>query len=254
MRRPKEDFAKRATQYTGFDGGNPKAELWFCGIEYGGTDDPTKTQFIDDILKDGVEMQDDIPYFTATDKNGNPHEYKKIYGRFALAQSKIASQYYDGEPIDTWKQLAGKDGKCFSMNLYPLAFKSHDDSLWTRTHYEKTGLISKSEYKTWNLNNRFPKLKQLVTTYQPKVLICFGQSLASEFLVAFADNDDQIFEELAKVEIADKVHKSNRLLLHRKINNGKTLLLICPFPSGAKGLNSDELCKQVAEQAKSLSL
>lgn len=254
-RQPKEDFAKWALQYQGFDGGNPNTELWFCGIEYGGAGDPTKTQFIDDIPNDWVEWQDDkgyrIPFFTPRDKNGDLDDEMKVDGPFALAQSKIAAQYY-GRPINTWRKLAGKDGECFKMNLYPVAFNSHDDSLWKKVHFEKTGFISKSEYKTWNLNNRFPKLKQLVNTYQPKVFICFGQSLKSEFLTAFCDNDDQIFEDLPEIDIGNKADKSNRVLFHRRINGGKTLLMICPFPRGAWGLNSDVLCKQVAELAKGL--
>ena len=176
----------------------------------------------------------------------------RIDGPFALAQSKITTHYYD-QAVDTWKKLAGKDGYCFKMNLYPLAFQAHNDALWEKAHYEKTGFVSKSEYKSWNLNNRFPRLKQLVNSYQPKVLICLGQSLATEFLTAFCDNDDQIFEPLEKIDIGNVADKSNRVLFHRKINAGATTLLICPFPRGAWGLNSDALCRQVAEQAKLLS-
>ncbi len=92
-RQPNEKFAVWATQYQGFDGGNPNASIWFCGIEYGGGDDLVTKELLDDLEGDWVEWQvhegNKLPYFTPRDKQGNLIDDKVVDGPFAIAQSKM---------------------------------------------------------------------------------------------------------------------------------------------------------------------
>jgi len=250
---PARSFEQWATGYEGMDGGNVKAQLWFCGIEYGGQiDDASKINFEQNAPDEWREWHtvDDflLPYVAPLKDPSKPSQTNlKISKPYAIGLSKIASGFYE-KPITDWMDFTGKDGCSFTMNLYPLSFRSHDDALWDARYFHKTGFLTKAEYKVWCINNRFPNLKKLVNRFTPACLICLGLSLKDQFLIAFCDDSEQLFEQPAIEKISDG--SKARDIYYRTINNGKTLLMICPFVTGAYGLNSDNLLKGVADFAK----
>jgi len=249
-----QKFEQWAVNYSGMQGGNNRAKLWLCGIEYGGNYDINDEQFDLNADKWTKWKFDDgltLPYCKPPIEANNPgEEIELIKNPYDICLAKIASKYYT-TTINTWSELSGENGYTFKMNLYPLPFRSHNDELWDKKYYEKIGFLTKSEYKVWCIKNRFTKLKDLVNRFNPTCLICFGISLKDQYLIAFCDEASQAFEDLDVEEISDENQKRpSRQILHRKINQGRTLLMICPFPTGANGLNSDVLITKVAEFAR----
>lgn len=248
MKKPNKDFENWAMDFSGMDGGNPQSDVWFCGIEYGGSIKNLDTMsFSRELDKDWISWSelDDLPY---TDpKNGREPE-DKITGAdpFNLSIFKIISKLPARSDCNMlYTALFGKSGECFKMNLYPISFKSHSDELWSKAYYDKIGFLTKSQYKAWCMDYRFPALGGLVKKYAPKVLVCFGTTLKDEYSIAFSENEAEVFSQFEVKEISTE--SARRTIFHKLICGGATRLIVVPFPAKPSGLNSDVLLSVTAD-------
>ena len=214
-------FADWSKSYSGCDGGNISASIWFCGIEFGGghTEETLKFKpvnippYVDEKLRAKFITRQynwKILKLYATILGYTPKEYTSVY------KSSVA---FD------------KSSDVFKLNLYPIAFHNKSTELWEEWHYKKTGFPSKPLYQSWCQLNRFPLMKQWVNKNAPKAIICTGSTYLREFLMAFSGIQDAF-------AIMHENQLDGSALLWKEINEGKTILFVIPF-LGQGGLKSD---------------
>lgn len=230
-----QDWAKA---WSGCNGGNVNADLWVCGLEFGtGHKKPFLDRRHERHHVDGVPAW--TPGFLA--EFGDQVEASAYIRK--LAKVILA---FRGQPIGDYKtfrmgRMLRSDGQAFHLNLYPLSFRSSGADLWSKEHYELTGLPNKVIYRAWCMEHRFPWLAQHLREAGPKVLLCTGTSFREDFLCAFSADP-----------FADKTPRtlpSGKVVEERLINQGRTRLLISPF-LGQGGIMSNadltalgELCR-----------
>ncbi|MFK3872129.1 hypothetical protein [Pseudoalteromonas rhizosphaerae] len=215
--------------FSGCDGGNPEADIWLCGIEWG-LDSAAANEYYERLK---LQMQRGVVPVKKTDFDWEDSISYPYGVRFAKLYQAIQQQ-----PVASYrnvKQLSGQ--RLFKLNLYPIAFNSTADDLWHQHGFDTvTGFASKYLFNNWCFFNRFPFYTALRKQYQPKLIICTGVNYLKDFLMFFAGADgvDSIQSEIISVDTGEK-----RTLYWSKI--GKSLLVVVPFFSGRWGLNSDDL-------------
>ena len=125
----------------------------------------------------------------------------------------------------------------FKLNLYPLAFKNTNHSLWSEGFAEATGLKNKGEYIRWIEQNRFPRLRVWAKERKPRLIICVGISYKNEFIVAFGDEGAQVKEAVA----------GGKKFYYFKNETG-AIVAITYFLGNPHGLNSDAAIKATGEK------
>lgn len=244
-----QDFIDWAKSFSGMNGGNLKAPLWFCGIEFGGGD-PIDFKINERYCYKNTEGKF-VPCW-----NDKFKQDKKDYKKWQYGQkvAKISCQYKTGQIgyeiyQDYMDRLFTKDGDTFAMNLYPLSFTESSDDAWDEIHYKETGFSNKIMYKAWCMAYRFPFLRELVYGNKPKVLICTGNNFWKDFRLAFAPQE-MLFENSSE----------NSFYKYRKIDkydcewfeHKGTVVILTPF-LGQGGIMSDNGLKALAEFAKKLT-
>jgi len=237
-----EDFAQWATSLNSIEGGNPEADIWFCGIEPGGGGHPTLWQpaaFFQD------EFGMNIPY--------RPQGY---IGHLEHSQldKKIAKVLWHlyGEEVDSpnsrhymVNHLYTQDGHSFKLNLYPLSANHIGEQYWTIDHFKLTGLPTKILYRAWCALHRFPFLHGLAEEYTPKVIVCIGKTFRRDFMIAFAAPED-IYANHHEIQL-----DGNLSLEDVPIYGGESHLLIIPFLGGRRGgTNTDDQLNKLADKIK----
>ncbi len=237
------DFENWACSFSGCDGGNLAAPLWFCGIEWGGG---AGADWLRKNIDSGAISQP---------SHINVHQIEEQFAyQFDQKLLKIYS-VLTGEEASNYKAISikngylTKEGPIFKMNLYPVSFGNTSEDLWSRAHHEITGLATKSMYKALCQCKRFPMIKAWIQQASPKVVVCAGQTLYLEFIMAFCGIQEahDVKTKLTEVSIA------NRMIRWVMINDNKTLLVITPFFGNAYGLNSDEQLEGVAREITKLA-
>lgn len=247
-----DKFASWATALTGMDGGNPKASLWMCGIERGSEN--TK----DDLkeLRAEIEQFDNekeyIPSFSADFRKDETYATKVMTSPFTRKTAKMVSGYL-GKP--DWREYIANEfcdpeGPLFKMNLYPLNFQDTNENNWKEVHYQLSGFPTKSLYKAWCIENRFPVLKSIMHEYSPKVLICVGGTFKTDYVLAFGDKAQDLFD--GKWETESLGESNKKCAEYMFINQGKTALIITPF-LGRGGLMSDDSLQRLGALARRLT-
>lgn len=227
-----EDFTKWAMGFSGCDGGNINGTIWFCGIEFGGNE--TEDKFAFNNISE--------PYLTDEQRK------QFLSYRYNINLAKLYAAVI-GEEVMNYYQIALRDklfdrNSCtFKINLYPISFHHDSDDLWQEWLYRKTGLPTKSIYRAWCQINRFPKMREWIIKYLPKLIIATGSTYHNEFIMAF-DSIETIYRN-------DKLNKktlSDRDFAWLNINEDKTILVITPFLAGRHGLNSDKLLQDFGKE------
>ena len=129
----------------------------------------------------------------------------------------------------------------FKMNLFPIAFKDTGHQRWQTDFVDLTGFSSKDEYLTWCRQIRFANMRNWVSVYKPKVIVCFGKTLIQDFSNAFAAGRS----EFKKEKILNRE-------LSWMLTAEDVLIFICPFPVNRYGLNSHALLQAFGERIKNL--
>ncbi len=223
----RENFEKWAKLNSGFEGGNIDSPYWFCGIEYGGEFDFSLIEKLQLIQNDETQELYDI--------NGEQIPCWKDDADYSYSYtqkvSKLISCHKDGA-LDNWrehqKNLFTKSGDTFKMNLFPINFLTDLDRLWTKRYKADLKFRTKRQYQLWCKRNRFPKLKELVLTHKPKVLICAGIGKIDFYKKAFLEKGSD-FQE---IQICDHRY------FYTKIEASNTLILVTPF-FGWGGITKD---------------
>ena len=224
----KKQFETWAKGYSGIDGGQLKEKgHWFCGIEYGGQ--------YGNLMEETKKKVDEIP---SVDKN---LIYKELL-RNPFDQ-KVAKIYTVsmGVDINKWRSHCESINFCtsssntFKLNIYPIACKNASEDLWTIEHFRATGFPTKSLYKAWCQQHRFPMFKNLREKYNPEIIICVGASYCREFLLAFGGEDYVFSEPVAskKIQISNSTHYVHEFKI------AQTKLFVLPFVGRPLNSNKD---------------
>jgi len=129
-----------ACSLSGCDGGNVEADIWLCGIEWGGGSHGTyyEKDLLREINSGSVDIN--LDKFDWADSITYP------YGR---SFAKLYTSIHDGT-VENYRQVANLTGyELFKANLYPIAFDSTDHNLWHKNNLDKiTGFENKFLFNT----------------------------------------------------------------------------------------------------------
>ncbi|MHB8790182.1 MAG: hypothetical protein ACYDBT_09905 [Desulfobulbaceae bacterium] len=236
------EFEKWAKGFSGCDGGNLETgKIWFSGIEWGMGFDP-KTFTFDKYPSDKIEFWSD--------------EYRKEFSKSPFDRGVVqiysvmtGNQAGDYRKVAKEEKIFSRDSKLFKMNIYPLAFQRDGNELWSEDWFNITGLPTKSVYRAWCQQHRFPEIKKWVERYNPKIIIASGVSYKADFLMAFAGP-----EQLYTLSKRTPETINGRELFWCEINNGQTILAITPFLTGRWGLNSYELIEKFGSRISAICI
>jgi hypothetical protein len=236
-----ENFIKWACSLSGCDGGNPDAEIWVSGIEWGFKDDSSNyyTKELPEQIRKGA-------YEPKSKQYPWENSFTYSYGR-SLAKLYCAIK---GGDVRDYKKIADEKDKheLFKTNLYPIAFNSTDPELWKRYKLnETTGFDEKYLFKTWCFLHRFPAISKMVQKESPKLIIGTGISYLNDFFACYAGSTN-IDTAINVVELS---RTKKRKYYWAKLSNETTLVVI-PFFSSQSGLNSDDLLQEMGEEIRAL--
>ncbi|MBY0577914.1 MAG: hypothetical protein K2P57_02600 [Burkholderiales bacterium] len=214
------EFAKWATGFSGFDGGNPKGSVWLCGFECAGTPNEDDLVF-EDVTTPGYVAENRGQFL-----RGSQYNLKAVKLLAALAGRDTR----DYEPFFNEESCFNRDSNYFKLNLYPIGFKNTKHEHWADWITQKTGFTTKQEYLEWCREKRFPMFRDWILTYSPSLIICTGKTYATQFQSAFGSGTEKVFTE----EVAGKEIK------YFRTNDNKTTVVIIYFLGTQYGLKSDE--------------
>lgn len=268
-----EKFATWATSFSGCDGGDLNAPIWFCGIEDG--IDPNNAVAIDKSL-DMNEWMKDVSDWNKSGPKGiseaeresffkkSPYDqnvlklHAAIFGEFVkdgddglfkingsfdrLDKSSPRCLSYANEHRAYAKLPKHHDRSIFKLNLYPIPFQNTDKKHWNEKHTEVTGFQNKEAYKDWCSWKRFEMIcKWRKSTPTRKTIICTGTENLTEYLLAFGW--DQTVETFTKCLYALKASlerpAENKNIECYHLNIDDALIVVIPFLRNYR-LNSHE--------------
>lgn len=243
-----DKFNEWAKSLSGCDGGNEDAKVWISGIEWGYG--KGKSQSEEDYQKSTlnyykVTLPDEIS--KGKFSHGTNYDWMQhITYPFGVSVAKLYAGI-NGIQISNYKKYV-KDlngSELFKMNLYPIAFRNINASLWDTYGLKSiTGFDSKETYRLWCFLNRFPAISEYVNQKSPDLIICIGLSFLYDFFLCFAGSNSNIniFEEKIFPNSSDE-----RRYYWALSSNKKTLIFVIPFFSSQSGLNSDKLLEEMAK-------
>jgi hypothetical protein len=225
-----ENAVRWISSLSGFQGGNPSSEIWFCGIEY---------------QEDDLSIIDKpfVWYSVSNPPSLVSYDYVKLeHGgqEFNKCICKIAESYYgdDEQIINPFN----KNGKLFKLNLYSLPQKATGE-VFTEEIFFKTRIRTKSEVRALSIYtgvkdipSRFDNFKTLLNNYKNnvKVIVCCSREAINEFLIAFGKPEEfyRCRHELKENEISiSKSGNKNNYISWCNLESGQKLFVI-PFLGG----------------------
>jgi hypothetical protein len=141
------EFAKWATGFSGFDGGNPKGSVWLCGFECAGA--PTEQDLVFDDVTTPCYVGENREEFL----RGSQYNLKAVKLLAALA-GRATSDY---SSFFKEQSCFDRDSNYFKLNLYPIGFNDTKHNRWKESEWltQRTGFATKQEYLEWCRGNRF---------------------------------------------------------------------------------------------------
>jgi len=236
-----ENLNKWACSFAGCDGGNPNADIWLCGVEWGyesatakERENYYKNELPIEIKKGEHKLNRNYNFFTD----------ESMSFRFNLALAKLYSLIRGGN-FSSFKENAEE---ILKLNLSPISFNKDDESLWSDNLIKVTGYRTKAAFLEFlNSLNRFSAITR---EYKPKLIICVGNGRKDNFVRGFFGDDKiQPEREAIKPDGSNK-NQNNRYIYYAK--NDETLLVVTPFSTSSNGLNSDFLLKKAGEKIRGL--
>ena len=250
-----KEFKDWACSFYGCDGGNPAANVWLCGIEYGNAEkDENENQKYYENLLSNKENEIDAKYNFFNRENPTNKcnmEYRGFNQNFA----KIYNAYL-GNKAEDYENLLNSDNEILKLNLYPIAFKNTSEELWKKYKLDEiTGFENKHLYMTWCFFNRSKIFRKLREKHNPKLIVCVGTSYLLDFMMFFSqcDNTDnsEYLHSKELTPISDKNKKYTRTYYY--LRTDETLLVVIPFISGSPaGLNSYYLWNKMGKNIRKL--
>lgn len=232
-----------ACSLSGCDGGNIEADVWLCGIEWGGgSHGDYYEKKLPQQISDGAVVA-----------NLDKYDWKdSITYPYGLSFAKLYTAIKGGD-VKKYKQVTSLRGdELFKTNLYPIAFDSTDHDLWHKNKLDEvTGFENKYLFNIWCFFNRFPEFSALRKQYKPKLIIGTGIGYLLDFLMFFGGNENIDKVKSAKISPKSDSNKSDRLYYWINLDSN-TLLVVIPFFSGRYGLNSNYLLQEMGNQIRKL--
>ncbi|MBQ3674932.1 MAG: hypothetical protein II923_05010 [Campylobacter sp.] len=177
----------------GFDGGDlgspDNQSIWLCGIEWGGGYCDI-SDLIEDTKNNGyISLEKIIEDSESYKDKGYKNKCINLAYQFNVKAVKLLASlcgYKDDylEFNDKIKPFVKGEKGFFKLNLFPVTFKSLDDKLREK-FLKELGFENEAGYKKFCRDERFPLIKNLKEKYEPKIIICVGVSIKSDFENAF---------------------------------------------------------------------
>lgn len=225
-----KNLEKWANSYSGCDGGDISSDVWLCGVEWG--------------------------YEIATDEEREMYYKKGLPEEIQKGEAKLNTDYDffadDNYPFNTafkkvFKELDFPE-KLLKLNMSPIAFKKDKELFWTQNLVEATGFETKSDFMRYIMSlNRFTNIRE---THKPKLIVCVGNDRRESFLQTFFGDESLKLTQETIRPADDNGNQDNRYIYHVKHDN--TLLVVIPFSTSPKGIQSDYLLKEVAKRISEL--
>ncbi len=222
-----KNLEKWANSYSGCDGGDISSDVWLCGVEWGwnikdATDEERekyyKEELPEEIQNGEVKLDTDYDFFTDS-----------IYP-FNTAFKKV------------FKELSFPE-KLLKLNMSPISFNGDKDTLWTQNLVNATGFETKNDFMSYIMSlNRFTKIR---TENKPKLIVCVGVQRKDDFSKTFFGDENLNPTQETIRPADDNGNQDNRYIYHVKHDN--TLLVVIPFSTSPKGIQSDYLLKEVGK-------
>lgn len=213
--------------YAGCDGGNPRADVWVCGIEHGGD--------LEDPLT-AVTPEPEPGAWNDAFKQRHPDYTKWQYNqKVAKVYTTLESAQAATEPsLDGWRaylasRLYVQKGDSFKLNLFPLACRTVADKAWETAYHGHRFLASKQQYVERCRQVRFPFFAAARRHYKPRVVLGTGKGFSGDFVEAFGFKGAPEREtELTDGKAVRKCTVYSEQGSH---------LVVSPFLGGANGVN-----------------
>jgi hypothetical protein len=235
-----KDFEKWAKGYSGFDGGNPNAKIWLCGIEWGGN----QTENLEDLQKDFQNDVSKIPmgYDNHNENLDFPYNYKFLK---VMAAAKGIDFLANGSDSKKIKQILKdfndkekhftKESNYLKLNIFPLQFQEDKNSLWTKVYKDATGFETKNEYRKWCLEKgRFELFQNMIRESAPSLIITTGSTSRNYYIEAFGFKDFELQSRNLKYDTTKNIYYAydydkdimflNIPFLGRPLNSNKILM------------------------------
>jgi len=242
-----EDNLKQwACSLSGCDGGNIEADVWLCGIEWGGGS-----------YEDGIYYKEHLPNEIKKGEISLEHKVfnwqDSITYPFGRSFAKLWTVIHgENGKAESYRDVSTLDGsQLFKLNLYPIAFDSTNHQLWHEYKLDEvTGFGNKYLFNTWCFFNRFPVYAKLRAKHKPKLIICTGVDYLRDFLMCFAC--DQNIEQLNVGTVEGQSDKNKYIRNYYWVKVDGTLIVVIPFFSGRYGLNSNHLLQEMGKEIKKI--
>lgn len=239
MKNLDRNFIDWSCSLSGCNGGDPDADIWVSGIEYG-IDKKENKDYYSKSLKEEIQGGECSKRKTYKFKDVIKYRYHRNVIKLYCAIKKIDIEEHE----KVAEESKGKE--IFKLNLYPIAFRSTNPNLWKEHGLcEITGFAEKRLYQTWCFLHRFPAISKIVKKESPKLIIGTGVSYLTDFFACYAGainmntpiNSDEVGE--------------GRKYYWSRLNNG-TVLVVIPFFSSPSGLNSNNLLQKMGGKIREL--
>ena len=241
------NFYKWATSLSGCDGGNANADIWLCGIEWGGAS-YNDGEYYKNLHKE-IEAGKVTPETSFDWKDSLTYTYGRSFAKLYTAFKNEKVENYENFVIEK-----SNEHELFKLNLYPIAFDSTDDALWKKYELNKiTGFDEKDLFQTWCIFNRFPEFTKLRIEKKPKLIICTGISYMKDFIMCFGWGEKKLHIQYGELEPKSESNKYIRRYYWVKLGDDTTLVVI-PFFSGSYGLNSNHLLQEMGMKIRELCM
>lgn len=218
-----EKFKHTALSFAGCDGGNLNSDVWFCGLEWGGSQ---RNELDPAVDRDNLYSWSDEDFIGSWTAQYNQKICWFLWYFFNL-------EWHHGENSTTFVKRhhilysEKEDGIGFKMNMLPIGFPNRNQIDWNETLQSLTGLSTFDKYREWCVVNRGEFFRKQILTYRPSVIVCTGISEVNNFVRFFTGRSTSIYSSNPSLKIAYAQFED-------------TLICICPFFGGASGINSYE--------------
>jgi hypothetical protein len=281
-----EQFSQWATSFSGCDGGDLSAPIWFCGIEDG--IDSSKADAVRKSI-DLIEWKNAVCEWTISGPKGISEDKRESFfkdsrydqnvlklhaaifgefqaegingevGKFKIGGSwvtqkggKPAYLVYADEHHAYAKFPKHQDRSIFKLNLYPIPFLGTDKKHWSKAHEDATKFHDKEAYQDWCSWKRFEMIcKWRKSTPTRKTIICTGTENLSDYLLAFGW--DQTVETFTRrlFTLKASLYKPAEKIKCYHLDIDDALIIVIPF-LGNHRLNSHKDIVAVGKWIKSL--
>lgn len=227
-----ERFKEMALSFAGCDGGNLQSEVWFCGMEWGGSQDNAEKVASEFDAQSYPSSWQDKSFESSWNAQYNQKICWFLHYFYDLYWERMSYQKF----IETYKIMyRNSDGCGFKMNMFPIRFKGRKDVTWDGLS-EATGFDSFHAYCEWCVIHRGAFFRKLIDEHKPKLVVCTG--------IEEKENFFHFFTGKASFDAVDDCKDFS--LFYARYGN----TLICVSPFFGRPINSYAKMEELVEKIK----